>query len=475
MANAATDPVWQAKVASEIQRTPGLQVVIEEKCSNCHMPAAHIHAAGEGATASMFGSGFLRQDHPLHAAAIDGVTCTLCHQIKAEKLGSTESFGGGYEVDTGARAPDRRLYGPYDNQVGQLMKGASGFDPVYGEQMTRSEFCATCHNLYTPFVDAQGEVKGEFPEQTAYTEWQASEHASAGTQCQDCHMPKADGVQAIASRIEGLPVRKPFFQHHFVGGNTLIPSILKKFGGDLEVTSTAAHFDATIARVHERIGEQSASLALKSLEHTGNVLTAQFEVKVLTGHKFPTSIPLRRTWLHVTVTDASGSVIFESGKWETDGKIAGNDADASAAGFEPHYDSINAADQVQIYEAILGDTEGQVTYTLLRAAKYLKDNRLLPKGFDKAGAAAEIAVYGAATDDASFIGGSDLVTYLVNVGGASGPFTVNAELLYEPLSYRFVQDLLSDGSELTNRFGKYYAAANTTPLLVSAAESAQTK
>lgn len=288
-------------------------------------------------------------------------------------------------------------------------------------------------------------------------------------------MPKADGVQAIASRIEGLPVRKPFFQHYFVGGNTLIPSILKEFGGDLEVTSTAAHFDATIARVHKRIGEQSATLALRSLEHTGDAVTAQFEVKVLTGHKFPTSIPLRRTWLHVTVTDASGSVIFESGKWETDGKIAGNDADASAAGFEPHYDSISAADQVQIYEAILGDTEGQVTYTLLRAARYLKDNRLLPKGFDKAGAAADIAVYGAATDDATFVGGSDSVTYNVDVNGASGPFTVNAELLYEPLSYRFVQDLLADGIELTNRFGRYYSAVDRTPLLVSATEPAQTK
>ncbi|MGC8781083.1 MAG: hypothetical protein ACP5UQ_09485, partial [Anaerolineae bacterium] len=82
-----------------------------------------------------------------------------------------------------------------------------------------------------------------------------------------------------------------------------------------------------------------------------------------------------------------------SGKPDPDGTIAGNDADADPLKFEPHYDLITAADQVQIYEPIMGDHEGKVTYTLLRAARYLKDNRLLPAGADKAKLPADIAVY----------------------------------------------------------------------------------
>jgi hypothetical protein len=192
----------------------------------------------------------------------------------------------------------------------------------------------------------------------------------------------------------------------------------------------------------------------------------------LTGHKFPTSFPSRRAWLHVTVADAAGTVIWESGAHDPDGTISGNAADASPAAFEPHYDVITQPDQVQVYEPIMGDHTGQVTYTLLRGAQYLKDNRMLPMGADKEALPAEIAVYGEAAGDANFQGGSDLVTYRMDVGGATGPFTLHAELLYEPLSYQFVRDLLADGTELVDRFGGYWAETDAAPLVVAAIEPA---
>jgi len=123
----------------------------------------------------------------------------------------------------------------------------------------------------------------------------------------------------------------------------------------------------------------------------------------------------------------------------------------------------------------MGNSDGQVTYTLLRGAVYLKDNRLLPAGADKAQLPADIAVYGEAVSDSNFVGGSDLVTYQVDVTGAQGPFTITAELLYEPLSYRFVQDLLIDETSLTARFGGYYVLADKTPLVVAVMAPATTK
>jgi hypothetical protein len=42
MANATRDPFWQAKVRSELNRTPELSQAINDKCSRCHAPMATI-------------------------------------------------------------------------------------------------------------------------------------------------------------------------------------------------------------------------------------------------------------------------------------------------------------------------------------------------------------------------------------------------------------------------------------------------
>ncbi len=470
MANAAKDPVWQAKVSSEVARLPMLQDVIEEKCVSCHMPMAKTQAEVEGQTVAAQGVGFFDPAHPLHEAGIEGVSCTLCHQIGDVNLGTMESFTGGYSVDTSTEPPVRLAFGPYENPFGRPMQMHTGYLPAYGAHTEAAELCATCHNLYTPYVDAEGNVLGEFPEQTPYTEWENSGFGGA-MPCQGCHMPKASGGVVISPMPGGLPPREPFFQHWFVGGNALMLRILADWGGELEVTADAAHFDATLARVVDQMGGRTAKLAVESLELDDGVLTASLKVATMTGHKFPTGFPSRRSWLHVTVTDGAGEVIWESGARNPDGSISGNAADADPAAFEPHYDVITQPDQVQIYEPIMGDHEGQVTYTLLRGAQYLKDNRLLPAGAEKATLPADIAVYGEAAGDANFSGGSDLVTYRVEVGEATGPFTVRAELLYEPLSYRFVADMLADGTELTERFGGYYWETDRAPLVVAAIEA----
>ncbi len=104
---------------------------------------------------------------------------------------------------------------------------------------------------------------------------------------------------------------------------------------------------------------------------------------------------------------------------------------------------ITAPGQVQVYEAIMGDSKGAVTYTLLRGAKYLKDNRILPAGFDKATAAADIKVVGPAKKDPNFVGGSDDVRYQI-AGLPPGRYSVRAELVYQTLAHGFARDLFSD-------------------------------
>jgi hypothetical protein len=480
MANAARDPVWEAKVVSEVTRNPGLAAVIEKKCAACHVPMAAKQAEVDGTPVALLDAGFLNPANPLHAAAQDGVSCTLCHQIQPENLGEKASFSGGYTIDAGTEPPDRPAFGPYPDPFGRPMQMHTGYVPLHGEQVGSAALCGSCHNLYTPFVDASGQVRGEFPEQTPYTEWEHSAFGAGGVVCQSCHMPVAGSAVVISTMPGMLGPREPFFQHQFAGGNAFMVSMLRDHAAELGVTADAAQFDATAARTEAQLG-RAASLAVSNAARDGDALAVQLRVSTATGHKFPTSFPSRRAWLHVTVSDGAGKVIFESGKPQTDGAIAGNDADVEPrnpvgtlpGAFEPHYDVVTAPDQVQIYEPIMGDTDGKVTYTLLRAAQYLKDNRLLPAGADKTALPPDIGVYGEAANDASFTGGGDEVTYRVDLTGATGPFTVDAELLYQPLSYRFVQDMLVDGGAPAALFGGYYASADKTPDRVAAIEPVQ--
>jgi hypothetical protein len=468
MANASRDPIWQAKVSSEIVRSPELQAVIEEKCSTCHQPMAKTQAVVDGSQVAIFGDGFNNPNHILHQAGMDGVSCALCHQIQDENLGEEESFSGGYEIDASTNPPNRPMYGPYETPFGMPMQNHTGFMPVYGEHTNESELCATCHTLFTPFVDAEGNILGEFPEQTPYIEWENSAFGNAATTCQSCHMPLAEGGVVVSLMPGRLAPREPFFKHFFVGGNAFILSMLSDWGADLGVGADTIHFDATIERVKEQIGQRSASLSVQDLAVKEGQLTAQLKITPFTGHKLPSGIPTRRVWLHLTVVDAKGNLVFESGSINPDGSISGNAADVDSASYEPHYDLITSPDQVQIYEAIMTNSDGEVTYTLMRAANYVKDNRLLPSGADKANLPAEVAVYGEAFEDPNFIGGGDMITYQIDVSSAQGPFTFSAELLYEPLSYRFVQDLLLDETAEIEIFAGYYGEMNKSPLLVAA-------
>jgi hypothetical protein len=471
MANAAKDPAWRAKVASETARTPALQDVIEQKCAACHVPMAATQAKVGGQAVTLSGNGLLSPANPLHAAAQDGVSCALCHQIQPANLGTAKSFSGGYEIDTSTAPPNRIMFGPYQNPFGRPMQMHTGYLPAFGAHTNSAAFCATCHNLITPFVDANGQLAGEFPEQMPFTEWQNSAFgAGAGAvSCQACHMPQANGGVIISPMPARLAPRQPFFQHQFVGGNAFMVNLLKANAAALGVTATADQMAATAARTADQLA-RGASLGLVSAARDGGSgdLVIKLQINPATGHKLPTSFPSRRAWLHVTVSDSAGKIVFESGRPQADGSIAGNAADADPTAFEPHYDLITQPDQVQIYEPIMADTTGKVTYTLLRAAAFAKDNRLLPAGADKARLPAEIAVRGQAAQDANFTGGSDQITYRIAVASSSGPLTVQAELLYQPLSYRFIQDMLADSGANGRAFAQFLAAADRTPNRIAA-------
>ena len=470
LANAGKDPYWLATVRSEVELEPELREVVEQKCATCHMPMAKVSAAAKGEPTLLLDEGFSSPNHPLRLLALDGVSCNVCHQMEAGNFGTSESFSGGFEIDLSAPGGSRMSYGPYQvsRQLVNLMQGASGFIPQQGLHTSQSELCGTCHNLVTPYVDADGQVVGEFPEQAIYSEWLNSSYK--GKQgCMDCHMPAADGTVQLS--ITGGPQRSPFSQHIFAGGNAYMLNILRAYGQEIGVTTSSAALAQAVQAAEAMIGTQTARVSLENMSITDGSLSGEVAIESLVGHKFPAGYPSRRAWLHITVLDGNGKILFESGQVNPDGRITGNANDEDARRYEPHYATISSPDQVQIYEAVMLNSDGEVTTTLLRAASYTKDNRLLPQGFDLARATDDTLVFGEAAQDDNFIPGSDRLSLQILLGEVSGVITVKVELLYQSIGYRWAQNLLSDQTPEAQTFGRYYNSVPNLPLVAGAAET----
>jgi hypothetical protein len=349
------------------------------------------------------------------------------------------------------------------------MRSASGMQPTPGPQLASSELCATCHTLYTHALGSQGEVVGHLPEQVPYLEWLHSSYRRSKS-CQTCHLPAADAGTPISS-VVGQP-RVGFSRHVFRGGNHLMLRMLSRYGVETGVRAHPRELGTSLQRTVQHLQERAARLSFRVVRLLRGHLELRVQVRNLAGHKLPTAYPSRRVWIRLRVLDRQHTVLFESGALTASGAIAGNANDADAGQFEPHHSHITRADQVQIYEAILADPQGSITTGLLTASQFAKDNRILPQGFDKSTASRDVAVHGRAARDATFGAGRDTVRYTLDVSGRPGPFSIQAELYYQPIGYRWAENLRSLRTAETNRFAYYYRSLSGESAVVLARATA---
>jgi hypothetical protein len=458
MANSARDPYWQASVRREDIDHPESKAKIEDECAACHMPIARYEAKVQNRLGEVFAHLPFDLDPKKNATAEDGVSCSVCHQIGKEKLGTKESFNGGFVIDAPRTKDDHPEYGPYQIQNGQahiMQTSSEGFRPMDDIHIQDSALCATCHTLYTKALAPGGKELGLFPEQVPFLEWQHSDYVNKNS-CQSCHMPEVQEDAPITAVLGVL--RSGVREHTFVGANFFMLKVLNLHRSDLSVTAMPQELTAAAQRTVEFLQSKTARVTIRNMGVNSSQLRMDVFVENLTGHKFPTAYPSRRAWLHVVVRDRSGRTAFESGALRADGSIEGNVNDADASRFEPHYREIKSSDEVQIYEPILQDQNGRVTTGLSNAVGYLKDNRLLPSGFQKQSAEKDVAVTGEAADDPNFTDAGDLVRYSIPVGDAQGPFQVDVELWYQPIGFRWAHNLSPYNAMETQRFVGYYDA-----------------
>lgn len=464
MANSAKDPFWRAKVSHETTVNPQLQVEIEDKCTACHAPLGHFNAH------------YIKQDYSMAELAmdslgLDGVSCLACHQQSVESLET--SFSGDLIYSTEAVA-----YGQYVSPLASPMIQFAQYTPVFSEHIEDAAICAGCHTLITGTVDLNGEFTGdEFVEQATYHEWLNSTYSAedeAGITCQGCHMPSL-GAQEI-NLIAGFetPPRTPYYLHEFAGANTLMLKLMKENAQELGIAATDEDFDATINSTLNLLQSESLELSIELWERYED--TSHFDVKLsnLVGHKFPSGYPSRRLVVEFVVEDDLGDVIFSSGSYEDDYSLALEDEP-----FEPHFDVIRDESEIQIYEMVMGDIDGNFTTVLDLAYVPLKDNRLVPVGFTTTHPAYDTTLMaGAVLDDDDFnmdLGsegsGTDEIRYSVPMNGYTGALTAYVNVHYQSLPPRWMEEIFEVDTEEINYFEEMFYNADQSPVLVEQAET----
>jgi hypothetical protein len=462
MANSARDPYWRAKMRQEMAAAPQHADETGHFCTQCHAPLGrHAH---ELAGLDLYTFDYMLSD----TAGLDGISCVACHQQSTENLGNNHS--GDLHFTTEPIA-----YGPFESPLASPMQLFSGYTPVHSDHISDAGICAGCHTLITQTTDLEGNYTGAtFVEQATYHEWLNSIYGEdeLNISCQSCHMPSLGMKQPIILAAGyDTPPRAPFSRHTFTGANAFMMGIMRDYRDTLQINATEEDYNAAIDATLNMLQQQSLALQANLVEHDNDSIKVELVLENLAGHKFPSGYPARRLFVQVTATALnSGEILFASGDFDNIGYLTQEDAI-----FEPHYDIIRNQNQVQIYEMVMSDVNGNPTTLLEQGAGYLKDNRLVPQGFSTSHAVYDTTqIAGEVLNDLNFnrdeLGnegtGIDRLRYHIPINGYQGAVQVDVNVWYQAVPPKWTEELFLVDDPLVAHFAEMYNAADKTPVLV---------
>jgi len=467
-----------------------------------------------------------KRDARYGGLARDGVACATCHHVEIhESVPIGHTFTGDFRVG----APEA-IHGPFSGPQQVPMDHSLGAKPIEYPLIRSSKVCGSCHSVVLPVFDGDqpwvrpGETKPEvIIEQATYPEWVFSDFRDGGAaprSCQSCHMtttyPGHDGTltSKIASIQEAsnmpqtehrlpqsdidLQPRSPFARHTLVGLNVFFNLFAQQFPDVLGIRvqdpmlggKGVAPLTTTYSSMIQQADATTAKVSIKGLKLSGSQLVADVLVENLAGHKFPSGVGFRRAFVTFDVLDAAGNPIWTSGRAASTGELvdaAGNPipgelgwksdcrpmtAAEQANQFQPHYETITRQDQVQIYQELVKDPRGRFTTSFLSLADEVKDNRLLPRGWNPSLKLAEAEGLGSPKLSAKDLlerilpdlpdgkgghvndpwykpksegglgGGGDALTYAVSLADLGGvrPAGVRVTLYYQSIPPFYLQD-----------------------------------
>ncbi|GLZ86446.1 cytochrome c family protein [Metapseudomonas resinovorans] len=318
MAHSWEEPIYRALLRHASEATEGR---VDNFCTGCHTPI--------GLTTGQINSQINRASVELTAQQnpMPGVDCETCHNISAR----TGLDNGAYVLSPRAHGKPTK-FGPRSDAVSPY------HDTVYSDLHTRSDFCATCHNVTHPFSSVAVE--------RTYDEWLESPYSFNGENCQSCHMPSFAGKAATMG-----PDRADVASHWFTGANAAVLEYL----GQKEAAQRARE---NLARAAQISFESMPDYLAPGEKATVRVKVAN----VGAGHKLPTGFPEgREIWIDFRAVDGAGREFYRLGA------IRDGATEPDTRNFKVH----------------LGDKDGkELDIEVWNATQILSDNRILPKGYD---------------------------------------------------------------------------------------------
>ncbi len=341
-------------------------------------------------------------------------------------------------------------------------------------------------------------------EQNTYLEWRNSKYQdeqapidqAAKQTCQDCHMPSKYPAKTgneitfkIASteedtfpasdfrapdeeihlKVRGNDPQNPYGRHTLVGLNLFVMEMFNQFPDKLGVSTydPMATWGNPVPgpilankSALDMARNETAQIEISSLKRTPSRLTAEVKVTNLAGHKFPSGVSFRRAFIELKVS-VGGKAYWVSGATNEKGVIGAwkggrftplvteffDKRTNPGQIYQHHYDGntpITDEGQVQIYEELVKDSNGNFTTSFLSLDNVVKDNRLMPQGWRPDGPDAKFTLPQGVdrTFNPEYFNGSgtDVVVYQVPLNSRiTQPITVTATIYYQAIPPYFLQ------------------------------------
>jgi hypothetical protein len=284
------------------------------------------------------------------AVARHGLSCDFCHQVAGADHAASPS-GDGIANASFDLQPSHTKLGPIEDPI------ASPFHAAAPSAYLRSaEFCGSCHDVRLPGPDA---VSGEplLRLENLFTEWQQGPYATVlnphgrVVTCQDCHMsaypyaPPGTYLEDRAAEFPGAPLRR-VSTHYFTG----VDIALVDFPGQSDAGVDGHGLPVGQAQRRADLLAAACELEVHLPESVrgGDVLPIRVDVtNVGAGHNVPSGFSQeRQVWLEVTVSDAEGAVVYQSGylvdrahpetgELEADGNLDDEDLENLSVAIDP--------------------------------------------------------------------------------------------------------------------------------------------